>query len=548
LSFLLGAKGLRIYAYAEGGSFAAGEVLARVALVPAADYFMLKDGFALIASGDAGRFASLSGLCDLSSPRPRLGGFETWYNRYLNIDEKAVLADLRAFAAAPGIFGAPGMLEAPEVAGAAQPGVESTDEGAASAGKSDGAASAAADNAVPAAEGVAVPGPDRPPVFQIDDGWERRVGDWRPDPAKFPEGMAKLAGAIRAEGFAPGIWLAPFLVMPGSPIELEHPGWILCDDAGRPVLAGWNPGWGGDVHCLDLSIPEVEEYLAELLTAVVRDWGFAFLKLDFLYAGMIRGKRRGRAGGAWEHYARALSRIAAIATAPEAPGAAARPVAILACGAPFETTIPIAPLMRVGADTREVWDWTILKLIGHQGRPSAKVNVSHSLARSLLDRTFLLADPDVIFSRRDSCKLGDSEKFLVGLVAWAFASQIMTSDAPGVAPEGGSSGGPGDVARAGSLSQADFLAELTSLCRKLGNGDFAVERFDLSSRDLYDFRSRDGAIYGAINLSSKTEALSLEAPPNAPSGNSSGASPGGAKTAVLPPRSIVLFGLEANEN
>ena len=64
-------------------------------------------------------------------------------------------------------------------------------------------------------------------MFQIDDGWERRVGDWRPDPAKFPEGMAKLAGAIVARGFVPGLWFAPFLVMPGTPLELEHPGWIL---------------------------------------------------------------------------------------------------------------------------------------------------------------------------------------------------------------------------------------------------------------------------------------------------------------------------------
>jgi len=282
--------------------------------------------------------------------------------------------------------------------------------------------------------------------------------------------------------------------------------------------------------------------------------GIQLSQAGFPLRGHAQGKRRGRAGGAWEHYARVLSRFAAIAAGPESSGVAspgfggstaslpepvgeaARPVALLVCGAPFETTVPIAPLMRVGADTRETWDWTVLRLIGHQGRPSAKVNISHSLARSLLDRTFLLSDPDVMFSRTENMQLGDPQKFLVGLVAWAFASQVMTSDAPGSRPYGRL---PGEAS--GSLSQADFLAELASLCRKLGDRDFAVERFDLSSPDLYYFWSRDGAIYGAINLSSKSEVLALESP----SGTHEGAGDGLSKTAVLPSRSLVLFGLEA---
>ena len=293
---------------------------------------------------------------------------------------------------------------------------------------------------------------------------------------------------------------------------------------GKPVCAGWNPGWGGEVYCLDLSLPEVEAYLVDLAHQMIDEWGYAFLKLDFLYAGMLRGKHRGLPGGAWEHYARVLSRIAGIGISSQTAmyrESGGGLVAILSCGAPFETTAPIAPLMRVGADTKECWDWPILRLIGHQGRPSAKVNIAHSLARSLIDGTFLLSDPDVVFSRTEKMKLEDPQKFLVGLVAWMFASQIMTSDAGGEEKSAGSS----------SLSQAEFEAELSSYYRKLGDRDFAVERFALSSIDLYRFRSRDGQVYGAINLSSRTEALALEAP----SGES--------QPAVLSPRSLALFGL-----
>jgi len=524
LTFLLGPASLRIFAYAEGASFEDGEVLARVALVPAADYFSLKDGFARIAACDPGRFEALSGICDLGSLRPKIVGFETWYNRYLDIDAKTVMADLEAVASAPGDESAPadaGPVPIPRRA----------------PGRALGLPLGGA--------GLRLQGEEKPAVFQIDDGWERRVGDWRPDPAKFPDGMAGLAGAISARGFVSGLWLAPFLVMPGAPLEVEHPEWILSDEAGLAVSAGWNPGWGGKVHCLDLSLPEVEDYLVGLMETVVRDWGFSFLKLDFLYAGMLRGRRRGRAGGAWEHYVRVLRRIAGIPTRSDSPGATTRPAAILSCGAPFETTAPILPLMRVGADTREVWDWTALRLLGHQGRPSAKVNISHSLARSLLDRTFLLSDPDVFFSRTQNLKLGDAQKFLAGIVAWAFASQLMTSDAPSgapsVTPDGAHAGASRDAhgvvpsrGSASSLSQADFLANLASLWRRLGDREFAVERFDLSSQDLYCFRSRDGKIHGAINLSSRTEVLALESPGGEP------------KPAVLPPRTIVLFGLESS--
>ena len=111
------------------------------------------------------------------------------------------------------------------------------------------------------------------------------------------------------------------------------------------------------------------------------------------------------------------------------------------------------PLMRVGADTREHWDWPILRLIGHQGRPSAKVNLGHTFARSLLDGTLLLNDPDVVFCRGSNTTLADSEKFLIALSARMFASQILTSDDP-------SEFGP---------SEREFTGELLALFEKLGS-------------------------------------------------------------------------------
>ena len=90
--------------------------------------------------------------------RPRttkkLAGYSSWYNRYQNIDEASILEDLQGCRA---LF-KPGDL------------------------------------------------------FQIDDGWEAKVGDWlETDIAKFPHGLRPLADAAHESGFLTGLWLAPFV-------------------------------------------------------------------------------------------------------------------------------------------------------------------------------------------------------------------------------------------------------------------------------------------------------------------------------------------------
>ena len=60
-------------------------------------------------------------------------------------------------------------------------------------------------------------------VFQIDDGWEKSVGEWEVNPRRFPNGLAPLSAKIEAAGYVPGLWLAPFLVTKKSRIYTERP-------------------------------------------------------------------------------------------------------------------------------------------------------------------------------------------------------------------------------------------------------------------------------------------------------------------------------------
>lgn len=451
LSFILQGNRIRIAAYAEGGHFRCGDMAGRVAVLAASDYFSLKERLARTWDSER-RLSQLQWLAPSGLP---VGGYASWYNHYTAIDEHIIGHDLEAI------------------------------------GTNDNLV-----NALFLQKG-------KPAVFQIDDGWQIAVGDWEPHQAKFPAGMKTMADRIRARGLVPGIWLAPFLVMPQSRTAQEHPDWVLHNRDGKPVLAGWNPNWAGDVWCLDLSLPQVREYLGALFNRVVNEWGYRYLKLDFLYAGMMRGAFAGDPGGAWQHYARTMQRILEYSRAKDGT-----PAAFLSCGAPIEMTAPYMPLMRSGADTREHWDWWQLRLIGHQGRPSAAMNMRDSIGRALLNRALLWCDPDVVFCRTVRISLTDTEKFLVGMVAWMFGSQIMISDDPAafgqVQPEK-----TAGRTEAGVLGEAAFTAQLADWYARIERHEFGVERLSPRLKDVYYFYSRDGSVRGAINLSDREVAVPI---------------------------------------
>lgn len=116
--------------------------------------------------------------------------------------------------------------------------------------------------------------------FVIDDGWfagrhndRAGLGDWWPDPGKFPEGLVPLAQRIRQLSMQVGLWVEPEMVNPDSQLYREHPDWVL-GVAGRPALQGRNQ------LVLDLSRPEVTAYLLERLDNLVGELGLSYLKWD----------------------------------------------------------------------------------------------------------------------------------------------------------------------------------------------------------------------------------------------------------------------------
>lgn len=257
-------------------------------------------------------------------------------------------------------------------------------------------------------------------VFQVDDGWQVSLGEWRPGP-RFPSGMESLAGAIRATGRRAGLWLAPFLVHPDSGLFRDHPEWLLRDSLGDPVSAG--PYWGTEVFCLDTTLPDVGDWLVERVREVL-SWGFDYLKLDFLYAAAMPGVRSLPVGR--EQALRdALSRIRS----------AAGDAYLLACGCPILPCLGLVDGLRVGPDTAGTWqDLHRTEVLADPSGPCAQNALRTSLHRLWL-KPLVQVDPDVAWFRNRESALTPEQRAVTRDLA-RVAGFLSASDPPGwLAPE-----------------------------------------------------------------------------------------------------------------
>lgn len=252
-------------------------------------------------------------------------------------------------------------------------------------------------------------------VLQVDDGWEVAVGDWQPND-KFPSGMKALADKIRASGRTPGLWLAPLLVVPSSKMFRHHSDWLLRNADGRLVSAGHL--WGEPLYALDTSHPEVLDWLTALMKQV-RAWGFDYLKLDFLYAGALPGKRH-------VDIPREAAYRQGLKVMREAMGEDAY---FLTCGAPIIPSLGLCDAIRVGPDVAGEWEsYRDAALLYNPTTPGAK-NAIRTTVNRLWLQTLVATDPDVAYFRSQQIAMNVEQKWMLGDLALVCDFK-STSDLP----------------------------------------------------------------------------------------------------------------------
>lgn len=118
-------------------------------------------------------------------------------------------------------------------------------------------------------------------MLVCDDGWfgEHRdspqggLGDWYVNEKKLKGGFGALRKRLREMDMRFGLWFEPEMIAPQSRLFLAHPDWVL-------QLRGREPGMCRGQWVLDLSNPEVLDYLFERISAVVRENEVDYVKWD----------------------------------------------------------------------------------------------------------------------------------------------------------------------------------------------------------------------------------------------------------------------------
>ena len=130
-------------------------------------------------------------------------------------------------------------------------------------------------------------------MMVLDDGWfgtrnddNQGLGDWTVNCEKLPGGLDPLIGQINALGMKFGLWIEPEMVNENSQLYRTHPDWAL-------TLPGRKPAMGRNQLVLDLSRPEVVDYLAEAIGKLLREHHIEYIKWDMnrsmadVYAGNL---------------------------------------------------------------------------------------------------------------------------------------------------------------------------------------------------------------------------------------------------------------------
>lgn len=246
-------------------------------------------------------------------------------------------------------------------------------------------------------------------IFQVDDGYERTVGDWLiADNKKFPSGMKSVADNIHSHNMLAGLWLAPFAATPKSYIYRKHKDWFVKDKDGKIPFASQN--WGG-FYALDIYNEEVRRYLKKVFDTVLNTWGYDMVKLDFLYACCIipyNNKSRGEI----------------MCDAMELLRSLCGDKLILGCGVPLAPAFGKVDFCRIGADMALSWN----KKPFSREDVSTKHALLNTIFRRQLDGRAFLNDPDVFLLRDNNIKMPFSQRKLIAKTASLFGNLLFVSD------------------------------------------------------------------------------------------------------------------------
>ena len=118
-------------------------------------------------------------------------------------------------------------------------------------------------------------------LFVLDDGWFGHrnddlssLGDWYENREKLGMSLDELSARITEAGIAFGLWVEPEMISEDSDLYRAHPEWALAVPGKAPVRGRYQ-------LVLDMSNPEVTDYLKKTLDDLINRGRLSYMKWDY---------------------------------------------------------------------------------------------------------------------------------------------------------------------------------------------------------------------------------------------------------------------------
>ena len=127
-------------------------------------------------------------------------------------------------------------------------------------------------------------------MLVLDDGWfgvkyprindRQGLGDWTPNPEKFPNGLPSLVNNVTSLTVANtsdkllfGLWFEPEMVNPNSSLYEERPEWVLsADDYPRSLTR--------NQLILNVALPDVQQFIIDSVSYILGNSSIHYVKWD----------------------------------------------------------------------------------------------------------------------------------------------------------------------------------------------------------------------------------------------------------------------------
>jgi len=255
--------------------------------------------------------------------------------------------------------------------------------------------------------------------IQIDAGYFPSAGDWLESNELWPDGLGPAFADIAGSGYAPGIWIAPFMVGSRSRLYRDHPEWVLHDNAGSPVIE-WRcynepKAWGyadDEYYVLDTSHPEAMNYIRGVFRTF-RQQGALLFKTDFMLWGIQDSTkvRRHTPGLTSVQYFRELLEAIREEIGEESYW--------IGCIAPFMPFVGYADAMRIGDDVGAEWN-------GKQFGPENMIRQISGC--NYMNGLLWQNDPDAVLLRDFHIHMSKAELESLALLQSVSGGAVYTSD------------------------------------------------------------------------------------------------------------------------